>query len=210
MPLPGFPRIVVLGIGQAGGNALMHMAGVLPLGVEFRVYDTSTRALERFSGTGIRAIAARAANEFGTGANPPLGRQAALEDLDLIIESCGDEQILFIVAGMGGGTGSGAVPVVAKAARERGVLTFAVVTTPLASEGVQRGKVAEEAVGELAEAANGYVVVPMETVLSNRNRDVKPLEVFAVSDEWMLEVVRGLLDCVAGICAWPEGMIRSG
>ncbi len=184
-PLASAPaRIVALGIGGAGCNALRLLAHTPIRRLELMAYDPD--------------------------AQPEAGQEAPLRDLDLVLERLAGADMLVVLAGLGGSTGSSAAPVVVRAARERGVLTLAVLTTPLPEEGVERCLLAGAALRELAQVVNGYTVVPMEKALSAPGGAVSSAQAYRVADEWMQGAVRDLMDCVEGTLAWPEEMIRGG
>ena len=137
--------IKVIGVGGGGGNAIMHMASQDVTGVEFVCANTDNQALGKSSNVSSVQIGQNVTRGLGAGANPEVGRNAAMEDRDTIAEAIQGADMLFITAGMGGGTGTGAAPVVAEVARELGILTVAVVTKPFSFEGKRRMRVAEEA-----------------------------------------------------------------
>ena len=153
-------KIKVIGVGGAGGNAVNNMIDSKLKGVKFIVANTDAQALRQFKGKTILQIGSSVTKGLGAGANPEVGRQAALEDRELIQEAIVNSDMLFVTAGMGGGTGTGAAPVVAQIAREMGILVVGVVTKPFTREGRQRMQRAEQGIAELREVVDSLVVVP--------------------------------------------------
>src|SRR3989304_1553623 len=151
--------IKVIGLGGAGGNTVNSIIDFGPKGFECIVANTDAQALELSRADKRIQIGVKSTKGLGTGANPEIGRRAAEEDLDKLLEAIGDAEIVFLAAGMGGGTGSGAAPVVAKALRERGILSIAIVTKPFLFEGKRRSVVAEEALEELRKEVDTMIVI---------------------------------------------------
>ena len=164
--------IKVVGVGGGGGNALEHMLATNVEGVEFVCANTDAQALKHSSARTVLQLGNSVTKGLGAGANPEVGRQAALEDRDRIVEILQGTDMVFITAGMGGGTGTGASPVVAQLAKEMGILTVAVVTKPFPFELRRRMTVAEAGIAELAEHVDSLITVPNEKLLSVLGRGV--------------------------------------
>jgi len=172
-------NIKVIGVGGGGGNAVAQMIDASIEGVEFIAANTDAQALRQFKGKTILQIGSSVTKGLGAGANPEVGRQAALEDRDHIIEMLSGADMVFITAGMGGGTGTGAAPVIAQAAKEQGILTVAVVTKPFHFEARRRMSIAEKGIEELAVHVDSLITIPNsrlaevlggETLLLNAGR----------------------------------------
>ena len=158
--------IKVLGFGGGGGNAVEHMLQANLEGVDFVCANTDAQALKNASARTVLQIGSAITKGLGAGANPEVGRQAALEDRDRIAEVLQGADMVFLTAGMGGGTGTGATPVAAQLAREMGILTVAVVTKPFPFELKRRMKIAEDGIRELTENVDSLITVPNEKLLS--------------------------------------------
>ena len=154
--------IKVVGVGGGGGNAVRHMLNSDIEGVEFICANTDAQALKDLDARQIIQLGGNITKGLGAGANPEVGRQSALEDRDRIAEALSGSDMVFITAGMGGGTGTGAAPVVAEVARELGILTVAVVTKPFQFEGGKRMSVAEAGLKELEESVDSLITIPNE------------------------------------------------
>ena len=154
--------IKVIGVGGGGGNAVMHMVAAGIDGVDFICANTDAQALKSAKVKTSLQIGCNITKGLGAGANPEVGRQAAMEDRDRIQEVIEGSDMLFITAGMGGGTGTGAAPVVAQTAREMGILTVAVVTRPFEMEGAKRRAVAEQGINELSRYVDSLITIPNE------------------------------------------------
>src|SRR3989344_6990930 len=157
--------IKVIGIGGAGGNTVNSMVDIGYEGFECIVANTDVQALDLSRADTKIQIGIKSTKGLGTGANPEIGKRAAEEDLDKIMEAIGDADIVFIAAGMGGGTGSGAAPVIARACREKGILSIAVITKPFTFEGRRREGVAEKAVAELRKEVDTLIIIPNQKLL---------------------------------------------
>jgi cell division protein FtsZ len=157
--------IKVIGVGGGGGNAVEHMVSQNIDGVEFVCTNTDAQALKNVSARTILQIGNNITKGLGAGANPDVGRQAALEDRERIIELVEGADMIFITAGMGGGTGTGGAPVVAQIAKELGVLTVAVVTKPFPFEGKKRMAIAEQGIKELSEYVDSLITIPNEKLM---------------------------------------------
>ena len=154
--------IKVIGVGGGGGNALEHMLASNVDGVEFVCANTDAQALKNSSARTVLQLGSTVTKGLGAGASPEVGRQAALEDRDRIAEILEGADMVFLTAGMGGGTGTGASPIIAQLAKEMGILTVAVVTKPFPFELKRRMKVAEEGIAELSEHVDSLITVPNE------------------------------------------------
>ena len=194
--------IKVIGVGGCGGNAVDHMITGGVKGVEFIVANTDVQALKRNQAKIQLQLGVNVTKGLGAGANPEIGRQAALEDRDRIAESIGGADMLFLTAGMGGGTGTGAAPVVAEIAKELGSLTVAVVTRPFGFEG-KRQKFAQEGLDQLAQFVDSLIVVPNEKLLQVLGAKVKLHDAFRAAND----VLHGAVAGIAEIISCP-GMIN--
>jgi cell division protein FtsZ len=191
-------RIKVLGIGGGGCNAVDNMIRSELKGVEFIAANTDVQDLRScLSPTKIQ-LGARLTKGLGAGANPEIGKSAALEDIQSIKEALVDTDMLFITAGMGGGTGTGGAPVVAKVAREMDILTVAVVTKPFFFEGRKRLLQAEQGIQELEGAVDTLITIPNDRLLSVSGKETPLQEAFALADEVLLQAVKGISDIITG------------
>jgi cell division protein FtsZ len=189
-------RIKVVGIGGGGGNAVNTMIASGLTGVEFLAANTDAQALgANFAPTKLQ-LGAQLTKGLGAGANPDVGRQAALDDLELIRDHLGGCDMVFITAGMGGGTGTGGAPVVARIAKELGALTVAVVTKPFAFEGKRRMRQAEDGMRELKDAVDTLIAIPNQRLLAVAGRSTTMLETFRKADDILLHAVRGISDLI--------------
>ncbi|MCP5185348.1 MAG: cell division protein FtsZ [Pseudomonadales bacterium] len=195
--LDGAPQnavIKVIGVGGGGGNAVQHMLRQGVEGVEFIAANTDAQALKTIDVRTTLHIGGEITKGLGAGADANVGRQAALEDRDRIEEVLRGADMVFITAGMGGGTGTGAAPVIAQIAKEAGILTVAVVTRPFRFE--RRDKVAEQGVAELANIVDSLITIPNEKLLSVYGERCTMLEVFAHADDVLLGAVQGIADLI--------------
>ncbi len=167
--------IKVIGVGGCGGNAVEHMIDAGVEGVEFIYANTDAQALKRNKSKTLLQLGANVTKGLGAGADPEIGRESALEDRERIIELIEGADMLFVTAGMGGGTGTGAAPIVAEAARELGILTVAVVTKPFAFEG-KRQKIAVQGLEELASHVDSLIVIPNDKLMEVLGEDVSMLD----------------------------------
>ena len=174
--------IKVIGVGGCGGNAVEHMMSKNVNGVEFICANTDMQALKKSSAKTVLQIGSDITKGLGAGAKPEIGREAALEDRDRIAEIIDGADMLFIAAGMGGGTGTGAAPIIAEVAKEMGILTVAVVTKPFAFEG-KRAKVAVEGLEELSQHVDSLIVIPNEKLMEVLGEDVPFLEAFRAAND---------------------------
>src|SRR5664279_2262019 len=182
--------IKVIGVGGCGGNAVAHMIEKNVGGVEFICANTDMQALKNSQAETILQIGADITKGLGAGARPEIGREAALEDRDRIVEVIEGADMLFITAGMGGGTGTGAAPIVAEIAKEMGILTVAVVTKPFAFEG-KRAKVALEGLEELSKYVDSLIIIPNEKLMEVLGDDVPFLEAFRAANDVLHNAVSG-------------------
>lgn len=188
--------IKVVGVGGGGGNAVRHMLESQLEGVEFICANTDSKALIGFD-TGVSLqLGSTITKGLGAGANPSVGRDSALEDQEKITQLLTGADMVFITAGMGGGTGTGAAPVIAKVARELGILTVAVVTKPFPFEGKRRAKVAEEGVKELRDNVDSLITVPNERLLPVLGKNISLLKAFGEANNVLFNAVQGITDLI--------------
>ena len=188
--------IKVVGIGGGGGNAVDHMVSSSIEGVEFINANTDAQTLNRSNADTILQLGANLTKGLGAGANPEIGRQAAMEDRDRMAETLRGADMVFITAGMGGGTGTGAAPIVAQLAREQGALTVAVITKPFPFEGNKRMSVAETGIRELSEYVDSLITIPNERVLEVMGKQATLLEAFARANEVLRNAVQGISELI--------------
>ncbi|MDF0752205.1 cell division protein FtsZ [Marinobacter sp. 71-i] len=188
--------IKVVGVGGGGGNAVRHMLNSDIEGVEFICANTDAQALTDLDARQIIQLGGNITKGLGAGANPEVGRQSALEDRDRIAEALKGADMVFITAGMGGGTGTGAAPVVAEVAREMGILTVAVVTKPFMFEGGKRMSVAEAGLKELEETVDSLITIPNEKLLAVMGKKTSLLDAFASANDVLLGAVQGIADLI--------------
>jgi cell division protein FtsZ len=189
-------RLKVIGCGGAGGNAVNRMIGAGLRGVEFITANTDHQALNQSLAPHRLQIGATATRGLGAGGDPSVGRRAAEEDEQAIADSLSDSDMVFITAGMGGGTGTGSAPVVARIARSTGALTVAVVTKPFLFEGRRRLRQAEEGIAELRAEVDTLIVIPNERLLAVVDKSCSLTDSFAVADEVLLKATKGISDLV--------------
>jgi cell division protein FtsZ len=192
----GQPVIRVVGVGGAGVNAVNRMVEAEVEGVEFVAINTDLQSLQQSNAEVTVHIGAEITRGLGSGSDPQIGRQAAMEDYDPIKALLKGSDMIFITAGAGGGTGSGAAPVVARIAREVGALTVAIVTKPFGFEGSRRGQQAEHGVGALAGEVDTLIVVPNNRLLSVLDKQTAIVEAFRVADDVLRQGVQGISDLV--------------
>ena len=188
--------IKVIGVGGGGGNAVQHMLTVNIDGVEFICANTDSQALKNSSARTIMQLGGNVTKGLGAGADPEVGRQAALEDRDRLMDVLDGSDMVFITAGMGGGTGTGAAPIVAQVAKEMGILTVAVVTRPFSFEGKKRAQIAEDGIAELAQFVDSLITIPNEKLLSVLGRDVSLLNAFGAANDVLLGAVQGIAQLI--------------
>jgi cell division protein FtsZ len=187
--------IKVIGVGGCGGNAVAHMIDKNVGGVEFICANTDMQALKKSLAKTVLQIGGDITKGLGAGARPEVGREAALEDRDRIAEVIDGADMLFITAGMGGGTGTGAAPIIAEVAKEMGILTVAVVTKPFAFEG-KRTKVAQEGLDELAKHVDSLIIIPNEKLMEVLGEDVPFLEAFRAANDVLHNAVSGIAEII--------------
>ena len=188
--------IKVMGVGGGGGNAVQHMLGVNIEGVEFLCANTDSQALNNSNAKTLLQLGSNITKGMGAGADPEIGRQAALEDRDRLMDVLDGSDMVFITAGMGGGTGTGAAPIVAQIAKEMGILTVAVVTRPFAFEGKKRAAIADEDIVELSQFVDSLITIPNEKLLSVLGRDVSLLNAFSAANDVLLGAVQGIAELI--------------
>jgi len=188
--------IKVVGVGGGGGNAVSHMVQAGVEGVDFVCANTDAQALKSSGAKFTLQLGANVTKGLGAGANPEVGRQAALEDRERIVELLQGADMAFITAGMGGGTGTGAAPVVAQLAKEMGILTVAVVTKPFPFEGRRRMQVALKGIEDLGQYCDSLITVPNEKLLTVLGRDVTLLSAFKQANDVLLGAVQGIADLI--------------
>src|SRR5690349_15336329 len=188
------PRISVIGVGGAGGNAIANMMSADVQGVDFIVANTDAQALNGSSADRRIQLGLRITQGLGAGSRPEIGRAAAEESLDEIVQSLEGAHMCFIAAGMGGGTGTGAAPVIAKAARDKGILTVGVVTKPFAFEGARRSRSADAGIAELQQHVDTLIVIPNQNLFRLANSETTFKQAFEMADEVLQQGVRGITD----------------
>ncbi len=188
--------IKVIGVGGGGGNALQHMVANNVEGVDFICANTDAQALKNVSARTVLQLGSTVTKGLGAGANPLIGREAAIEDRERIAEVLQGSDMVFITAGMGGGTGTGAAPIVAEVAREMGILTVAVVTRPFPFEGRKRMQVAEEGIRELSQHVDSLITIPNEKLLTVLGKDASLLAAFSKANDVLLGAVQGIADLI--------------
>ena len=189
-------RLKVIGVGGGGGNAVNRMIAARLEGVEFLVANTDLQALSVSQAPVKIQLGAKLTKGLGAGANPDVGRRAALEDTEKIIESLEGADMVFITAGLGGGTGTGGAPIVAGLARELGALTVAVVTKPFAFEGKRRMMQAEQGLGELSEHVDTVICIPNERLMQFVDKGTSFFEAFRIADDILRQGVQGISDII--------------
>ena len=188
--------IKVIGVGGGGGNAVSHMVDSGIEGVDFICTNTDAQALK---GSRVRTslqIGCNITKGLGAGANPDIGRQAAMEDRDRVVEVIEGADMLFITAGMGGGTGTGATPIVAQVARELGILTVAVVTKPFTMEGNKRMQIADQGIGELGKYVDSLITIPNEKLLTVLGGETTLLDAFRAANQVLQGAVQGIAELI--------------
>jgi cell division protein FtsZ len=188
--------IKVVGVGGGGGNAVAHMVNSGVEGVEFITANTDAQAIKQCGAKTQLQLGANVTKGLGAGANPEVGRQAALEDRDTIIKALEGADMVFITAGMGGGTGTGAAPVVAQVAKELGILTVAVITKPFPFEGRRRMQTALQGIEELAKHCDSLITVPNEKLITVLGRDATMISAFKAANDVLLGAVQGIADLI--------------
>jgi len=188
--------IKVIGVGGGGGNAVNHMVSSAIDGVEFICANTDAQALKNTPVKTVLQLGNNHTKGLGAGADPSVGRQAALEDRERIQDVIAGSDMIFITAGMGGGTGTGAAPIVAEIAKELGILTVAVVTKPFPFEGKKRQLVAEEGIEELSHHVDSLITIPNEKLLHVLGKDMSLLNAFKAANDVLLGAVQGIAELI--------------
>ncbi|MGH8120620.1 MAG: cell division protein FtsZ [Gammaproteobacteria bacterium] len=188
--------IKVIGVGGGGGNAVEHMVNANLDCVEFVCANTDAQALKKSSAKTLLQLGHNVTKGLGAGADPDVGRQSALEDRDRIMDVLEGSDMIFITAGMGGGTGTGATPIVAQVAKEMGILTVAVVTRPFAFEGKKRAQVADQGIKELTQFVDSLITIPNEKLLSVLGREISLLNAFGAANDVLLGAVQGIAELI--------------
>lgn len=196
-------KIKVIGVGGGGGNAVNTMIRCKVDGVEFITANTDAQALRKSAAAMKIQLGGQLTKGLGAGANPDVGRQAAEEDRKRLVELFEGSDMVFVAAGLGGGTGTGAAPVIARAAKEAGALTVGIVTKPFSREGKQRMKRADEGVAELREVVDSLVVIPNDRLLGLAGKNMSILDAFKPADDVLRQAVQGISDLIT-----TEGLIN--
>jgi cell division protein FtsZ len=189
-------RIKVVGVGGGGGNAVTRMVQAGLTGVEFMVANTDAQALRASPAPLKIQIGAKLTKGLGAGADPNTGRQAALEDTDTLIQALSGADMVFVTTGLGGGTGTGAAPVIASLATELGALTIAVVTKPFKFEGKKRQKQAEAGLDALRECVDTVITIPNERLLAVIDRRTSMIDAFSTADDVLRQAIQGISDLI--------------
>src|ERR1700734_1956806 len=197
------PRITVFGIGGAGGNAVNNMITAGLQGVDFVVANTDAQALTMSKAERVVQMGVQATEGLGAGSQPEVGRAAAEEMIDEIRDHLSGAHMVFVTAGMGGGTGTGAAPVIAKTARELGILTIGVVTKPFHFEGQRRMRIAEAGIAELLKAVDTLLVIPNQNLFRVANKKTTFADAFALADQVLYSGVACISDLIV-----KEGLIN--
>lgn len=188
--------IKVIGVGGGGGNAVEHMVEQNLDGVDFICANTDAQALKNSSARTTIQIGTNITKGLGAGANPEIGRESALEDRERIQEMLQGSDMIFITAGMGGGTGTGGAPIVAQVAKEMGILTVAVVTRPFNFEGKKRSDIADDGIEELKSYVDSLITIPNEKLLSVLGKNVSLLDAFKAGNDVLLGAVQGIAELI--------------
>lgn len=191
-----FARIKVIGVGNSGGNSVNHMINSKVKGIEFIAVDSDAQKLHHNLANRKIHIGKNLTKGLGAGMNPDVGRQSAEETKEAIQEALKGSDMVFIACGFGGGTASGAAPVVARVAREQGILTIAVVTRPFTFEGVQRARISEAALNDLRDSVDTMIVIPNDRILSLVEKETSFLSAFKMCDEILRQAVEGISDLI--------------
>ena len=191
-----FAKIMVIGVGGAGGNAINNMIESKLQGVRFIAANTDAQALEMSRATVKLQIGEELTQGLGAGANPQIGREAALENAESLKKTLDGSHMVFITAGFGGGTGTGAAPVIAELCKEIDVLTVAVVTKPFSFEGRKRAKQAEEGIERLKQVADTVITIPNDRLRGLASKNARMIDMFKKADEVLLHSVKGITDLI--------------
>ncbi|MBX4195373.1 cell division protein FtsZ [Candidatus Parcubacteria bacterium] len=194
--IESFARIKVVGVGGSGGNAVNNMINSKVRGVDFIAVNTDAQDLHKSLAKKKVHIGKNLTRGLGAGMDPALGKRAVEETKEEIQEAIKGSDMLFVACGMGGGTGSGAAPVICRTAKENGILTVAVVTKPFYFEGVQRMKIAEAAIEELKSAVDAIIIIPNDRLLATIDKETTAKNAFAICDNILKEAVEGISDLI--------------
>ena len=189
-------KIKVIGVGGAGGNAINNMISSNLQGVKFITANTDMQALDISKAEVKIQMGERLTEGLGAGANPQIGRDAAIESAEVIKSTLADSHMVFITAGFGGGTGTGAAPVIAGHCKELGILTVAVVTRPFSFEGKKRARMADDGIAELKKLADTVIIIPNDRLRGLASKNAKMVEMFRKADEILLHSVKGITDLI--------------
>jgi len=189
--------IKVIGVGGAGGNTINSIIESGQTGIDFVVANTDAQALDLSKAEQKIQLGIKSTRGLGTGADPELGKRAAEEDMDKVLEMTEDADIVFLTAGMGGGTGSGALPVVARALKDKGLLSIAIVTKPFVFEGKKRARIAEEAIVALKKEVDTLIVVPNQKLLEVVDQQVSMVDAFAMINDVLGQSVKSISDIMS-------------
>jgi cell division protein FtsZ len=190
------PKIKVIGVGGGGGNAVDRMISEGLEGVDFISVNTDLQALSKSKATTKMQIGTQLTRGLGSGGDPEIGMKAAKEDIDKLRSQVEDAEMVFITSGMGGGTGTGASPIIAEAARDLNVLTVAVVTKPFLFEGRRRAEQAQDGINELKQAVDTLIVIPNQKLLSVASRQTSMFEAFKMADSVLFKAVKGISELI--------------
>ncbi len=189
-------KIKVIGVGGAGGNAINNMVAGNLCGVKFIAANTDLQALENSQAEIKIQLGEKLTEGLGAGANPQVGRDAAIESAQAVKAALADSHMVFITAGLGGGTGTGAAPIIAGLCKELGVLTVAVVTRPFSFEGKKRGRMADEGLNELKKVADTVITIPNDRLRGLASKNARMIDMFRKADEILLHSVKGITDLI--------------
>lgn len=190
-------KITVIGIGGAGGNTINSIADAGYENITLLAANTDSQALHNSKADHLLQLGIKATKGLGAGANPEVGKRAAEEDLDKIVDLVGDADIVFLIAGMGGGTGSGALPIIAQALKEKGILTIAIVTKPFSFEGKKREQVACAAIEKVKSAVDTLLIMPNQKLLELVEENVSMIDAFAMINTVLNQSVKGIADIIS-------------
>jgi cell division protein FtsZ len=195
-PSPQAALIKVVGVGGGGGNAVNRMISTGVAGVQFIAANSDCQALQSNQAPVKLQLGNKLTKGLGAGGNPEIGRSAALEDTEKIVEALGGADMVFVTSGLGGGTGTGAAPIIANLAREMGALVVAVVTMPFSFEGRRRRQQAEEGLGELKQMVDTVITIPNDKLLHSVDRETPLTEAFILADDILRQAVQGISDLI--------------
>jgi cell division protein FtsZ len=194
---PMIAKIKVIGIGGAGGNTINSMIDAGFEGITFIAANTDSQALERSKAHHKLQLGIKSTKGLGAGANPEVGKRAAEEDLDKLLELVEDADIVFLTAGMGGGTGSGGLPVIAQSLKEHGILTIAIVTKPFGFEGKKRSHIAQDAIEKIKSSVDTLLIMPNQKLLELVESKITMIDAFNLINNVLIQSVKGIADIIA-------------